>query len=214
MSDHVKNNIKSLDFPESVRVRSVMYMGDSNNSNHALTEVVDNAADHVFRDKSVSKIWIKTCSKKQDDYFVVANDGTPFPINLDKDRGKTKSDLAATHMHTGSNFEGDSHSIGQNGVGLKGANALSTFFYIITKIEKDAHLNSCPEVQTKGKNGRYYYIRYNQGIKTHESVGTLKSICKIDNIELPSGYSTYIVAQPDPIIYTTDTSATVELSRI
>lgn len=215
MSDQVKNNIKSLDFPESVRTRSVMYMGDSNNANHALTEVVDNAADHVFRDKSVSKIWIKTCSKKKKgDYFVVANDGSSFPIMLDKERGKTKADLAATHMHTGANFEGDSHSIGQNGIGLKGANALSSYFYIITKITNDSHLKSCQEVKTKGKNGKYYYVRYEKGVKTKESVGTLSSIIKKDGIKLPSGYTTYIVASPDPIIYTTDTSATVDESRI
>lgn len=210
----VKNNIKSLDFPESVRTRSVMYMGDSNNSNHALTEVVDNAADHVFRDESVTKIYIKTCTSDKKDYFLVANDGSPFPIKMDKERGKTKSDLAATHMHTGSNFEGDSHSIGQNGVGLKGANALSEYFYIITKIENDSHLESCPEVKSKGKNGLYYYIRYEKGIKIKESVGSLTTISKIDNIKLPKGYSTYIVALPDPIIYTEDTSAKVELSRI
>jgi DNA gyrase subunit B len=215
MSDQVKNNIKSLDFPESVRTRSVMYMGDSNNANHALTEVVDNAADHIFRDKTVSKIWIKTCSKKKKgDYFVVANDGSPFPILLDKERNKTKSDLSATHMHTGANFEGDSHSIGQNGVGLKGANALSTFFYIITKLSNDSHLDSCPEVKAKGENGSYYYIRYEKGIKTHESADKLSAITKIDGIKLPKGYTTYLVAAPDPIIYTTDTSATVDVSRI
>jgi DNA gyrase subunit B len=214
MKSKVKNNIKSLDFPDSVRVRSVMYMGDSNNSDHALTEVIDNAADHIFRDTSVTKVFIKTCKKKKGDYFLVANDGSPFPIVYDKARKKTKSDLAATHMHTGSNFDGDSHSIGQNGVGLKGANALSTYFYIITKIEGSSHLKSSPEVKSNGKNGKYYYIRYSKGIKTHESAGTIAQISKIDGITLPAGYTTYILAQPDPIIYTTDTSASVDIARI
>lgn len=210
----VNNDIKSLDFPESIRTRSVMYMGDSNNSDHALTEVVDNAADHIFRDPSVSKVFIKTCSKKAKDYFLVANDGEPFPILFDKERGKTKSDLAATHIHTGSNFEGLSNSIGQNGVGLKGANALSNFFYIITLIKNKSHLKSCPEVKSKGRDGLFYYVRYEKGIKTAETTGTLESISKIDSIELPDGYSTYIVAQPDPEIYSEDTSASVDESRI
>jgi DNA gyrase subunit B len=191
-----------------------MYMGDSHNSDHALTEVVDNAADHVFRDKSVTKIQIKTCKKTKKDYFYVANDGAPFPIIYDPKRKKTKADLAATHMHTGSNFEGDSHSIGQNGVGLKGANALSTFFYIITKITDDAHLKSCKEVAEKGKNGRYYYIRYSRGVKTHESVDILSNIVKIDGLDLPKGYVTYIIAQPDPLIYAEDTSASVDIDRL
>lgn len=210
----VKNNIKALDFPESVRTRSVVYMGDSNNSNHALTEVVDNAADHVFRDKSVTKINIKTCSSDNKDYFFVANDGTPFPIQWDESKEKTKADLAASHMHSGSNFGGDNTSIGQNGLGISCTNALSEFFYIITKIQDDSHLESCEEVKKKGKNGRYYYIRYEKGIRTHESVGTLSSICKIDGIELPKGYITYVVSLPDPIIYTEDTSASVEMSRV
>ena len=209
----VKNNIKSLDFPESFRVRSTMYMGGGDNSDHAMTEVVDNSADHIFRDDSVTKVCIKTCTKNKSDYFYVANDGVPFPIFLDEERGQTKSDLAASHPHTGSNFEGDSTSIGSNGIGLKGTNALSEYFYIITKIENDSHLKSLPDIAKKGKNGMYYYIRYSRGIKTHESVGTLAAIKKIDKIDLPKGYTTYVVSLPDPIIYP-DTSASVDPSRI
>lgn len=210
----VKNDIKALDFPESVRTRSVVYMGDSNNSNHALTELIDNAADHVFRDTSVSKINIKTCNNRAGDYFYVANDGTSFPIEYDKSRGKTKSDLAASHMHSGSNFTGDNTSIGQNGLGISCTNALSSFFYIITKITEDKHLKSCPEVKSKGKNGRFYYIRYEKGIKTHESADTLGNIQKIDDISLPKGYTTYVVASPDPSIYVENLSAKVDLDRI
>jgi len=210
----VKNEIKALDFPESVRTRSVVYMGDSNNSDHALTEAVDNAADHVFRDQTVSKIWIKTCSKDKKDYFSVANDGTSFPIKWNSDKNMTASELSAVHMHAGSNFEGDNTSIGQNGLGLTCTNALSEYFYIITLLKDDNFKLSCKEVKEKGENGKYYYIRFEKGIKKAESVGTLKDICKIDNINLPGGYTTYIVSKPDPIIYTKETTASVEHSRI
>lgn len=210
----VKNNIKALDFPESIRVRSVMYMGDSNNSDHALTEVLDNASDHVFRDESVSKIEVKTCDGTPKDYFYVANDGSPFPISLDPVRKVTKSELAASHMHAGSNFEGGNTSIGQNGVGIKCTNALSEFFYIITLIKDDSHLESCEEVKSKGSNGLYYFLKYERGIKKLESVGTLDEICSLDNIQLPKGYVTYVVSKPDYIIYTENTSARVDNSRV
>lgn len=210
----VKNQIKALDFPESVRMRSVVYMGDSNNSDHALTESVDNAADHVFRDKSVSKIWIKTCSKKPGDYLVVANDGTSFPIGWNKEKQQTEAEISSVHMHSGSNFDGDNTSIGQNGLGLTCTNALSDAFYIITLLDEENYKKSSQEIQNLGEPGKYYYIKFRKGIKQVESVGTLEEISSIDNIKLPKGYSTYIVSRPDPIIYTTDTSASIELSRI
>lgn len=208
------NNIKALDFPESVRKRSVVYMGDSNNSDHALTEAVDNAADHVFRDKTVTKIWIKTCSKKAGDYFAVANDGTSFPIKWVANRGKTECELASVHMHSGSNFEGGNTSIGQNGLGLTCTNALSEFFYIITLLDDNNYKSSSKEVKKLGEPGKYYYIKFAKGIKVTESVGTIDEIKAIDGIDIPKGYSTYIVSKPDPIIYTTDTSASVDKSRI
>lgn len=206
------NNIRSIDFPESIRTRPVMYMGDISNSDHALTESVDNVADHIFRDKTVKNVFIKSC-KKAGEYFVVANDGIPFPIEKDTKREKTKADLASTHMHTGSNFDGLSTSIGQNGVGLKGTNALSEYFYIITRIENDSHLKSIDSIKNKGKNGKYYFLRYERGIKTHEAVDILSKIAKIDKLILPKGFSTIIVSKPDSLIYE-NPIARVNISRI
>lgn len=199
----VNNDIRTLEFPENIRTRPVMYMNDILHSDHALTETVDNAADHVFRDKSVTKIEIKMAPKKGD-YFFVANDGSSFPIGWDEDYGRTKMHLAVDQMHSGSNFEGGDTSVGQNGVGLKGCNALSSKFMVLTKLTDSNYSNSSEVVKSNYKLGSkdsYYVLYYEEGILKEEFVAPLDSINTRLFIELPKGYTTYVVSFPDPKIY-------------
>lgn len=199
----VNNDIRTLEFPENIRTRPVMYMNDILHSDHALTETVDNAADHVFRDKSVTKIEIKMAPKKGD-YFFVANDGSSFPIGWDEDYGRTKMHLAVDQMHSGSNFEGGDTSVGQNGVGLKGCNALSSKFMVLTKLTDSNYSNSSEVVKSNYKLGSkdsYYVLYYEEGILKEEFVAPLDSINTRLFIKLPKGYTTYVVSFPDPKIY-------------
>jgi DNA gyrase/topoisomerase IV subunit B len=199
----VSNDIKTLEFPENIRTRPVMYMNDIVHSDHALTETVDNAADHVFRDSSVTKIEIKTASKAGE-FFFVANDGSSFPIAFDETYGRTKMHLAVDQMHSGSNFEGGDTSVGQNGVGLKGCNALSSKFCVITLLNDENVKTSSAFVKSKyseAEKGSYFAILYNEGKLVQERVSSLKDICENFGFDIPEGYTTYIVSYPDPKIY-------------
>lgn len=199
----VNNEIETLEFPVNIRTRPVMYMNDILHSDHALTETVDNAADHVFRDVSVTKIAIKT-AEKPGEYFYVANDGSSFPIGFDEVYGRTKMHLAVDQMHSGSNFKGGDTSVGQNGVGLKGCNALSSRFFVMTLLNSDNYKGSSSIVNSSynGKDkGIYYSLYYEQGVIVSERVAKLDIICKEYGIDLPDGYTTYVVSQPDKEIY-------------
>jgi DNA gyrase/topoisomerase IV subunit B len=122
----------------------------------------------------------------------------------DETYGRTKMHLAVDQMHSGSNFEGGDTSVGQNGVGLKGCNALSSKFWVITSLNDTNSKDSSPTVTkfyTEGDKGKYYAIYYEEGVIKDELVSTLKDINSEFKIDLPLGYSTYVVSYPDPKIY-------------
>lgn len=199
----VDNTISSLNYPYYMRARPVMYMGDTVNSNHALTETVDNVADLISKSLGVTKAFIKSAkTNKKGSHFLVSNDGESFPINYHPEDKRTSMHLAVDKPHSGSNFKGKANSIGQNGIGLKGVNALSEKFIVATIIRKEAIETSSEFVKKNGVPGNYFVIEYHQGVLAHEYVLTFEELkAKYPDVEFPNDYTTHIVSYPDAEIY-------------
>ena len=85
---------------------------------------------------------------------------------------------------------------------------------MLSVITKNNYDKSIPEVEqlwnSKGprsKRNLYYYLEYNKGIKVKETAGELSGISKYlfgnDELQLPEGYSTYVLFIPDSTIFDT-----------
>lgn len=85
---------------------------------------------------------------------------------------------------------------------------------MLSVITKNNYDKSIPEVEqlwnSKGprsKKNLYYYLEYNKGIKVKETAGELSGISKYlfgnDELQLPEGYSTYVLFIPDSTIFDT-----------
>ncbi len=151
------SSIIALDFPDNIRMRPDMYIGDRSieGYHHCAFEIIDNSVDEHLAGYAENIHVIL----HPDSILEVSDDGRGIPIDIHDAEKIPAIELVMTKLHAGGKFDRDSYQVsgGLHGVGLSAVNALSEF------MEVDVH-----------RNKKIYRIRYERGIKTvdlHE-VGT------------------------------------------
>lgn len=143
------SSIIALDFPENIRMRPDMYIGDRSieGYHHCAYEIIDNSVDEHLAGYAQHI----TVTLHPDSILEVSDDGRGIPIDIHESEGVPAIELVMTKLHAGGKFDRDSYKIsgGLHGVGLSAVNALSEF------MEVDVH-----------RNKKMYRIRYEKGIKT------------------------------------------------
>ena len=123
------NAIEALQYPDNVRKRPDMYMG-ATTGKHApalyrcLREIIDNSLDEYLCGHN-DHLFIIYDSKTN--VCTVIDNGRGIPTDINAKTGKSALTLVFCQLHAGGKFDRDSYKIsaGKNGIGVKGANALS-----------------------------------------------------------------------------------------
>lgn len=128
------DSIVELKFPQTVREKVGMYLGDGGQQGffHTLTEILDNSVDEFVAGHG-SKIEISVNTKTSKVSIKDYGRGIPFGINTN---GVSALVLAMTTLHAGGKHrqpDGKSaykYSSGINGVGASVVNGVSDYFYV------------------------------------------------------------------------------------
>ena len=172
--------IQVLEGLEAVRKRPGMYIGttDVKGLHHLVWEIVDNSIDEALAGfcKNIEIIINK------DNSVTVKDDGRGIPVDIHPKTGKSTVETVYTVLHAGGKFGGGGYKVsgGLHGVGASVVNALSSW------VEVNVY-----------KNGKVYYIRFENGGHTKEP---LKEIGTCD----ASRTGTTVTFKPDPEIFDSD----------
>ncbi len=212
------DEIKLLKFPECVRMRPGMYVGDIDNTDVLLREIIDNSLDEAI---SVADTII--IDRDMNGYNLVADNGHGLPIiysteELRNGQQITQAELAISELHAGSKFTDNKNAtVGALGVGSSAVNALSENYIVLSKITVDNYDKSIKEVYDlwnsagpRSKKDLFYVIWYKGGYRYYEGAHKKADIEKLifgagkkkAYKELPSGMSTLVLFQPDTTIFT------------
>ncbi len=197
------DDVIKLDFPENVRRRPGMYVGEMNCPDVILREAIDNSVDELYAfEKRNGKtksdtIWIEIYNNQT---YLVADNGRGIPIKESSEKGITMARLAVGSLSAGSKFSKTGLAIGTNGVGISCTNATSSRFQIMSRLK----LHNLDELPKKLKeklpesitDSTYYYCEYEKGIFKGEGFKEFKRDCF--NGEFPS---TITIFSPDPEMY-------------
>ncbi len=134
-----ENEIKVLHGLEHIQQRPGMYIGSTENPNHLLQEVLDNAIDEAIN-KYANKIAINI----KNGVISVCDNGRGFPIHdVTLPNGKIADSVisATCELFSGSKFDDRAYdfSIGTHGVGLTAINALSKNMSMAIKKDNKIH---------------------------------------------------------------------------
>lgn len=124
-SDYSESDIDILEGLEPVQMRPGMYT-NTDNPNHILQEVVDNAQDEALAGHA-SLIEIE---EGEDGSLTVRDNGRGIPVGINKKKGVSTLQVVFTELHSGAKFKkGEANSYaftgGLHGVGVSVTNALS-----------------------------------------------------------------------------------------
>ena len=188
--DYTGDDIQTLGFPEAVRLRPAMYIGDTfvRGFHHCVNEVIDNAIDEAMagfcKHIEVTLTRDGHCRVKDDGrgipcdtYSQLKEDGTPGPLH-----GKNTLEVVLTNLHAGGKFNAGAYKVsgGLHGVGTKCVNALSDYF----------------EAEVR-RDGKIHRIRFSRGKLTSNSVEVVGA-CP------PDEHGTTVTFHPDPEIFHDD----------
>ena len=174
------SDIQVLEGLEAVRKRPGMYIGttDVKGLHHLVWEIVDNSIDEALAGfcKNIEVIVNK------DNSITVRDDGRGIPVDIHPKTHKSTVETVYTVLHAGGKFGGGGYKVsgGLHGVGASVVNALSSWLEV-----------------TVYKNGKVYYIRFEDGGKT---VAPLKEIGDCE----PNRTGTHVTFKPDPAVFDTD----------
>lgn len=203
------NDVVKLEFPEHVRRRYGMYIGDATNPNVILREVVDNSVDELYDSPSADTIWID----RLEGFYVVADNGRGIPVKESKVTGVTMTRLAMENLGSGSKFNKKTFNIGMNGVGAACTNALSDVFIVLSKMSLH-DFNTIPkqlQIPLARKDNVYYYVRYEKGILKEEGFKFLNEL-EVKATCYKNYPSTITIFKPDATIFKRTLSASVPSS--
>lgn len=169
------DNIQSLSPLEFTRLRAGVYAGDTTYSTQLLIEIVSNAVDE-FKAGYGNRIDVEI---RNDGYCSVADFGHGFPINEEREDGKTTFQAAFDTLNTSGKFTEDGvyegTALGLNGIGSKLTNFLSHDLTAVTV-----------------RDNQYEMISFVEGIFKDRTVGKAK--------DKPSG--TTVVWRPNETFFT------------
>lgn len=185
--------IKSLKWYEHIRQRPGMYVGNLDNCDILVREVLDNAID-----EALAGYCQNIYCDKLDGYITVADDGRGIPIYLTPDPMNeeekiTAMEAAVSRINTGSKYGKDDVAIGIHGVGVKAVNALSEEFIIMSKVTRNNWESAGLDKKSIGK---YFYVKFSRAIKIDEGM-----------CESPEGldsYNTIVQFKPDMTLMKSD----------
>lgn len=200
--------IRVLDYPECVRSKHGMYIDSANT---LLREVLDNSTDEVLSCKTCNLIVIDT---DFNGYNMVSDQGRGIPIFMSPDKpGRTQADVAVSTLHAGSKFVNMDSKIGTYGIGVSATNALSSNFWVLSKITSENFDKSLPEIKSfyeslgpRSKKEIFYYAYYEKGIKISEGAGKRLDLERMIfgnsyQKTLPDGMSTITLFKVDREIF-------------
>ena len=172
--DYSAKDIKQLPFPENVRKRPQVYLGDLDDlgSLTCLREIVNNSVDEHLRG-FCDKINVVRLSDRE---FIVTDNGRGVPFDI-HDSGKNVLEVIFGELHAGRNFDDDTkreYTTGLNGVGASAVNAVSDYFSVTSR-----------RGTTEAK------IAFERGLIVPEAVGKKKktSVSIRENVPKGKGYA-------------------------
>lgn len=157
-NDYGVKDVKTLEGIEAIRTRAGMYIGSvgPDGVRHITLEIISNAIDE-YLNGHCTKCSITVDPKE--DRVTVSDDGRGVPFGKAEDGSETLENIF-TKLHTGAKFDsegktGYNTSGGQNGVGSKATNALSSKFSVTSK-----------------RDGKIAHMTFEKGIRTSFKVDT------------------------------------------
>lgn len=203
-----QEQVRVLEYPENVRSKHGMYL-DCESS--CLREVIDNSTDEVLSCKTCNTVIIDT---DFNGYNMVCDQGRGIPIYLSPDKpGRTQADVAVSTLHAGSKFVNADSKIGTYGIGVSATNALSSAFWVLSKITQENYDKSIPVVKSfyeslgpRSRKEIFYYVYYEKGYKISEGAGKKSDLEKMifggpGAKTLPADMSTITLFMIDPDIF-------------
>ena len=174
-----------------------------------LRECIDNSTDEVLACKTCNLIIIDT---NFDGYNMVCDQGRGIPIFMSPDKpGRTQADVAVSTLHAGSKFVNSDSKIGTYGIGVSATNALSSHFWVLSKITPENYNKSLPIVKEfyeslgpRSKKDVFYYAYYEKGYKISEGAAKKSDLEKMMGLTtktLPQGMSTITLFVVDQEIF-------------
>lgn len=144
---YTESNIKRLKFPENVRMKPGMYLGERGDSMmfQMLKELIDNCYDEFSAGRNKS---IFVFADNKTGTYIVADKGQGIPVGLtpsdpENPRSKKVSMLTFifTELHTGGKFDNKAYktSKGTHGVGAAATNAVAASFEVWTHRDRAWH---------------------------------------------------------------------------
>ncbi|MFV2016559.1 MAG: ATP-binding protein, partial [Candidatus Heimdallarchaeota archaeon] len=123
-------------------------------------EIITNASDHYWKDKSVKYIKIKFDGEK----FEIENDGKGIPVEMHKKEKVYIPELIFGHLLAGSNFDDEEIRFGggRNGLGAKITNIMSNRFVVETADGKQRYRQSFRDNMHPRKKGKAGIIESNR----------------------------------------------------
>ena len=174
------SDIQVLEGLEAVRKRPGMYIGttDVKGLHHLVWEIVDNAIDEALAGYCHN---IEIIINKGNS-ITVKDDGRGIPVDIHPKTKLSTVETVYTVLHAGGKFGGGGYKVsgGLHGVGASVVNALSKWVEV-----------------TGYKNGKIYFIRFENGGKTVEP---LKIVGECEQ----NRTGTWVTFKPDPDIFDTD----------
>lgn len=208
------NEIRVLGFPEAIRTRPGMYLGDVSDTTQLLVEVIGNIQDEVSACSTCNSAII---DQNWNGYQLCQDSGRGMPIFMSVDKpNQTAMEVALTNIHAGSKFGSTSDvRVGMNGCGLKACVACSERFIMMSKVTQDNYNKSLPIVEEvwnsygpRSKKDIYYALFFEKGYKVYEGVNKLDNLEKLifssENPQyepLPRGFNTIVLFRGDPEIF-------------
>lgn len=195
------DDVIKLDFPEHVRLRPNLYIGETTDASVILREAIDNSVDELYKlDSPEGKsdtIWIENINNQT---YLVADNARGIPIKESATEGWTMARLAVGSLNAGSKFAKNSIATGMHGQGVSCTNALSTRFKVLSKANLH-DLNLIPNELKKKlpeviNDTTYYFCEFREGQFINEGFTEYESP-KFGGVHP----STITIFSPDPKIF-------------
>lgn len=194
-----EDSIEALKFPENVRKKSGMYLGEKGPEmvRRSLKELTDNAIDEALAGRNN---YVETVINHKKNEYIVADAGAGVPVGIHKTEKVPTIELVFAALHAGGKFNSDSYktSSGTHGLGAACTNATSEYFEVWTK-----------------RDGVWHNIVWQEGIRT-QKLKQVKAPPKelMERLQRKAkDYGTIILFRPDQKVVSIDATFPKPLAK-